>query len=77
MEPECVSAIRESSGRPTVPLKPAKDLDTFDSNDKESYLHLLGMLNYLLRSRPDITTALPYAASKSSNPRSVGDHANI
>ena len=26
------------------------------------------MLNYLLRSRPDIATVLSYAASKSSNP---------
>ena len=36
--------------------------------DRRSYLHLLGMLNYLLRSRPDISTALAFASTKSVNP---------
>ena len=73
---ECSSDIRESSTRPTVPLKPSKDPDTSDSYDKKSYLHLLGMLNYLLRSRPDIATALSYAASKASNP-TVNDYKSL
>ena len=49
-------------------LKPTRSSDDSNPYDKRSYLHLLGMLNYLLRSRPDIATALSYAASKSSNP---------
>ena len=36
--------------------------------DRRTYLHLLGMLNYLLRSRPDISTALAFASTKSVNP---------
>ena len=36
-------------------------------NPKE-YLHLLGMLMYVTHSRPDIASALSYAATKSSDP---------
>jgi hypothetical protein len=32
------------------------------------YLHLLGMLNYMTRSRPDISTALSFAATHSAKP---------
>ena len=35
---------------------------------RRSYLHLLGMLNYLLRSRPDISTALAFASTKAVSP---------
>ena len=35
---------------------------------RRTYLHLLGMLNYLLRSRPDFSTALAFASTKSVNP---------
>jgi hypothetical protein len=36
--------------------------------EQREYLHLLGMLNYIAHSRPDISTALSYAATKNSNP---------
>ena len=36
--------------------------------DKREYLHLLGMLNYISHTRPDISTALSYAATKNTNP---------
>jgi hypothetical protein len=35
---------------------------------KSEYLRLVGMLLYLTRSRPDIMTAVSFAATKSSNP---------
>ena len=66
---ECADALAGMSSRPTVPLKPNKPQDGDDSAyEKRDYLHLLGMLNYLLRSRPDIATALSYAATKSPSP---------
>jgi hypothetical protein len=36
--------------------------------EQREYLHLLGMLNYIAHSRPDISTALSYAATKNNNP---------
>jgi len=36
--------------------------------DQREYLHLLGMLNYISHTRPDISTALSYAATKNTNP---------
>ena len=65
---ECEKEIRSTSMRATVPLKPPNGPDSSEPYDKRNYLHLLGMLNYLLRSRPDIATALSYAASRASNP---------
>ena len=65
---ECHEALHQISSRPTVPLKPTRSSNDSEPYDKRSYLHHLGMLNYLLRSRPDIATALSYAASKSSSP---------
>ena len=50
---------------PLVPNKKAKSNELFH---RMTYLHLLGMLNYLLRSRPDIATALSFAATKSVQP---------
>ena len=50
---------------PLVPNKKAKNSELFH---RKTYLHLLGMLNYLLRSRPDIATALSFAATKSVQP---------
>ena len=65
---ECEDALRSKSTRPTVPLKPTREADESEPYDRKQFLHLLGMLNYLLRSRPDIATALSYVASKSSKP---------
>lgn len=36
--------------------------------DRKKYLHLLGALMYLTKSRPDIQTATSFAATKSQNP---------
>jgi hypothetical protein len=36
--------------------------------EQREYLHLLGMLNYIAHSRPDISTALSYAATKNTKP---------
>ena len=44
--------------------------------DRTTYLHLLGMLNYLLRSRPDISTALSFAATKAVSP-TVSDYERL
>ena len=65
---ECKDAIEQKSSRSCVPLKPNKPEGDDTPYDRRDYLHLLGMLNYLLRSRPDIATALSYAATKSTSP---------
>jgi len=44
--------------------------------DRIQYIQLLGKLNYLANSRPDIITSLSYAATKSINP-STKDYANL
>ena len=51
-----------------VPLLPNKKPKNTDLCDRKSFLHLLGMLNYLLRSRPDIATALSFAATNAVHP---------
>ena len=65
---ECYDALQHLSSRPSVPLRPNRPEEDSTPYNKKDYLHLLGMLNYLLRSRPDIATALSYAATKSSAP---------
>ena len=65
---ECKDAIEQKSSRSCVPLKPNKPEGDDTPYDRRDYLHLLGMLNYLLRSRPDIATALSCAATKSTSP---------
>ena len=65
---ECFDALQHLSSRPSVPLRPNRPEEDTTPYNKKDYLHLLGMLNYLLRSRPDIATALSYAATKSSAP---------
>jgi hypothetical protein len=49
------------------------------SIDSKKYLHLLGALNYLTKSRPDILANVSFAATKSSNPteRDYQDLINI
>jgi hypothetical protein len=58
-----------------VPLRPYDENETDKDRELEDlearineYLHLLGMLNYLTRSRPDICTALSFGATHSRNP---------
>ena len=59
----------KSRTRQRVPLRPiASKLIDDTPSDRRQYLHLLGMLNYLLRSRPDISTALSFAATRAVNP---------
>ena len=61
-------AIQAAKGRHLVPFNPNRPATSDEPFDRLKYLHLLGMLNYLLRSRPDIATAVSYAATKASNP---------
>ncbi len=49
------------------------DANNVNDHDQEpceqrEYLHLLGMLNYIAHSCPDIFTALSYATTKNTNP---------
>ena len=60
--------IKAAKGRHLVPFSPNRPAISDEPFDRMKYLHLLGMLNYLLRSRPDIATAVSYAATKASNP---------
>jgi histone deacetylase 1/2 len=68
--------LRVSKGIP-VPMRSIEVTSIADDALDESeeyeervneYLHLLGMLNYLTKSRPDICTALSFAATHSRNP---------
>lgn len=62
--------ITRAKGIP-IPLKPTvSSIDESSDSDipQVEYLHLLGMLNYMTRSRPDISTALSFAATHSSKP---------
>ena len=68
--------IRSTKGRHLVPFIPNKPMVDDQPFDRMRYLHLLGMLNYLLRSRPDIGTAVSYAATKSANP-TVDDYHSL
>ena len=61
-------ALQNIRVRNSVPLNPNTSSTDDTPFDRRKYLHLLGMLNYLLRSRPDISTALSYMATKSVNP---------
>ena len=63
---ECQHVLGSESTRPIVPLRPNNpQSEESTPYDRKSYLHLLGMLNYLLRSRPDISTALSYMPPRS------------
>jgi hypothetical protein len=54
--------------RVTVPRR--DNMDTWDMTpiDRNKYLHLLGALIYLVRSRPDLATAVSFASVHSQNP---------
>jgi hypothetical protein len=45
-----------------------EDEPEIDDHIRSEYLHLMGKLNYLTYSRPDILTALSYSATKCKNP---------
>ena len=60
--------LPKKQGRNRVPLNPNRESEDSEPFDRKKYLHLLGMLNYLLRSRPDIATAVSFAATKASQP---------
>ena len=49
---------------PTTPTK----IDTDKPIDTSIYLHLLGSLMYMIKSRPDINTAVSFASTKSKKP---------
>ena len=59
---------RRSQRRLSVPMKPIPKSGDDSPFDRTTYLHLLGMLYYLLRSRPGISTALSFAATKAVSP---------
>ena len=65
---EFIDALPKSNNRHRVPLLPNPTSNDDSPFDRKQYLHLLGMLNYLLRSRPDIATATSFAATKAVNP---------
>ena len=65
---EFKDALPKTSNRHRVPLNPNRTSSKSDPFERKQYLHLLGMLNYLLRSRPDIATAISFAATKSTSP---------
>ena len=67
---------RRSRRRLSVPMKSIPKSGDDTPFDRTTYLHLLGMLNYLLRSRPDISTALSFAATKAVSP-TISDYERL
>ena len=58
---------REPMSR-SQPLIASEDMTSAEMVDKTTYLHLLGTLMYLQRSRPDIGAALSFAATFAAKP---------
>ena len=65
---EFLEPAKQGRRRTRVPMKPNPRLEDDSPFDRTTYLHLIGMLNYLLRSRPDISTALAFASTRAVNP---------
>ena len=59
-----------------APQPPTANSSSIHFIEPNIYLHLLGMLLYLTKSRPDILTATTFAATKSKNP-SQQDYHNL
>ena len=57
-----------SNRRNRVPLNRGRQPGNSDPFDRKQYLHLLGMLDYLLQRRPEVTTVASFASMKVSNP---------
>lgn len=72
---EYLNEGRRGRKKLTPPLKTSQLISDETPYNRTSYLHLLGMLNYLLRSRPDLSTALSFAATKAVNPTASDYHA--
>ena len=60
--------LPKSNSRNRVPLNRGRQPGNSDSFDRKQYLHLLGMLDYLLQRRPEVTTVASFASIKVSNP---------
>ena len=65
---EFLDEAKRGRKRLNVPMRTSQRDEDDSPYDRRSYLHLLGMLNYLLRSRPDISTALAFASTKAVSP---------
>ena len=65
---EYLEEAKRGRKRLSVPMRTSQRDEDDYPYDRRSYLHLLGMLNYLLRSRPDISTALAFASTKAVSP---------
>jgi len=74
-QPKLLKSIFEEFGEraakyhATAPMRVKKANETNSHRvNATDYLHLLGMLTYLLKSRPDMSLAISWAASKSQSP---------
>ena len=65
---EFSEALEDIRIRHSVPFNPTRSSVNHAPCGRKKYLHLLGMLNYLLRSRPDFATAISFLATKSVSP---------
>ena len=70
--PERINSNKASSPFPPS-FPPASDHESTPI-DPTTYLHLLGALLYVTHSRPDIMTAVSYAATKSASPTTSDFH---
>lgn len=66
--PRDESKRRRNISHPYGPNTPPTKEDADTPIPSKDYLHILGMLMYLTRSRPDLLTAVSFAATRSHNP---------